>query len=116
MRNQKSKLKMSSPTLRERERYVYFKIVSDEKVLYSDLEAAIWNTLIEFYGEWGVSRMSVWFVKNTWDDAGQSGVIRCNNFSVPQLIAGMGLISRLGDSRIILKVEKVSGTIKGLEK
>jgi len=116
MRNQKSKLKMSSPTLRERERYVYFKIISDEKVLYSDLEAAIWNTLIEFYGEMGVSRMSVWFVKNTWDDKSQSGVIRCNHLSVPQLIAGMGLISRLGESRIVLKVESVSGTIKGLEK
>lgn len=116
MRNQKNKLKMSSPTLRERERYVYFKIISDEKVLYSDLEAAIWNTLIDFYGEMGVSKMSMWFVKNTWDDRSQSGVIRCNHLSVPQTIAGMGLISRLGETRIVMKVEKVSGTIKGLEK
>lgn len=116
MRNQKSRLKMSSPTLRERERYVYFKIISDGKVLYSDLEAAIWNTLIGFYGESGVGGMSVWFVKNTWDDRSQSGVIRCNNLSVPRLIAGLGLIPRLGESRIVLKVEKVSGTIKGLEK
>ncbi len=116
MRNQKERLKMSSPTLRERDRYVYFKIFSQEPVKYSDFEAGVWNTLIEFYGESGVSRMSLWMVKNTWDEESQSGVIRCNNMSVPQLIAGLGLVQRLGESRIILKVLRVSGTIHGLEK
>lgn len=114
MRNQRSRLKMSSPTLRERDRYVYFQIFSDERIAYSDLEAAIWNTLLEFYGESGVGRMSVWLVKNLWQDSDQSGVIRCNNKSVPELIAGLGLISRLGESRIAVKIKKVSGTIKSL--
>lgn len=108
------RLKMSSPTLRERERYVNFKIISEEPVEYSDVEAAIWNTLLDFYGEAGVSMMSLWLVKNLWDSPEQSGVIRCNNNSVPQLIAGLGLIQRLGESRVIFKILKVSGTIKGL--
>lgn len=116
MRDQKKRLKMSSPTLRERERYVYFSVRSQEPITYSDLEAAIWNTLLEFYGESGVGRMSIWMVKNTWDQTTQSGVIRCNNLSVPKLVAGLGLISRLGESRIVLKIEKISGTIRGLEK
>ena len=110
----RSKLKMSMPTAREKDRYVYFKIVPEEPVKYSDLEAAIWNTLLDFYGEAGVSGMSVWLVKNLWSYDDQSGVIRCNNRSVPQLIAGLGLISRLGESRIIFKIMKVSGTIKSL--
>ncbi len=110
----RNRLKMSSPTMRERERYIYFKIISEEEINYSDLEAAIWNTLLDFYGEAGMGKMSVWLVKNLWDEGGQSGVIRCNNNSVPQLIAGLGLVSRLGESRIVFKVLKVSGTIKGL--
>jgi len=114
VRNQRSKLKMSSPTLRERDRYVYFKIISEEKINYSDLEAAIWNTLLDFYGEAGMGKMSVWLVKNLWDQGDQSGVIRCNNKSVPQMIAGLGLISRLGEDRIVIKILKVSGTIRGL--
>lgn len=111
----RNKLKMSSPSLRERDRYVYFQIISEEEISYSDLEAAIWNTLLEFYGEAGVGKMSVWLVKNLWDQTSQSGVIRCNNNSVPNLIAGLGLIPRLGESRIVFKIIKVSGTIKGLE-
>lgn len=114
MRNQRKKLKMSMPTVRERDRYVHFRIISEEPVGYSDIEAAIWNTLLDFYGEAGVSKMSLWLVKNLWQQSGQSGVIRCNNTSVTRLIAGLGLISRLGESRIIFKIEKVSGTIKGL--
>lgn len=110
------KLKMSSPTLRERERYVHFRMISEEPVEYSDVEAAIWNTLLDFYGEAGVSKMSLWLVKNLWNSPEQSGVIRCNNNSVPQLIVGLGLIQRLGESRIIFKILSISGTIRGLNK
>jgi RNase P/RNase MRP subunit POP5 len=111
---QKNKLKKPSPTLRERDRYVHFKIISEEPIDYSDLEAAIWNTLLDFYGELGVSQTSMWLVRNLWNSQEQTGVIKCNNLSVPQLIAGLGFISRLGESRIIFKILKVSGTIKSL--
>ena len=112
---QTEKLKILQPTLRERERYISFEIISEESIFYSDLEAGIWQTLLEFYGERGVSQMSVWLVKNLFDDTKQTGVIRCNNKSVPKVIAGLGLITRLGDSRVIFKIDKVSGTIKGLD-
>jgi len=111
---QKVKLKTLSPTLRERERYIYFKIISEESIFYSDLEAGIWQTLLEVYGELGVSPTSVWLVKNLWDERDQTGIIRCNNKSVSKVIAGLGLITRLGESRVIFKILKVSGTIKSL--
>jgi len=111
---QQEKLKILSPTLREKERYILFKIISEEPIVYSDLESSIWQTLLEFYGEFGVSQMSVWLVKNLYDVDKQVGVIRCNNKSVSKVIAGLGLITRLGESRVIFKIDKVSGTIKGL--
>lgn len=111
---QREKLKILSPSLRERERYISFRIIAEEPVLYSDLEAGIWQTLLEFYGELGMTKMSVWLVKNLWDEKKQIGVIRCNNKSTSKVIAGLGLITRLGDVRIIFKILKVSGTIKSL--
>lgn len=111
---QQEKLKILSPTLREKERYIKFRIISEEPIVYSDLESGMWQTLLDFYGELGVSQMSVWLVKNLWDERQQAGVIRCNNKSVSKVIAGIGLITRLGESRIIFKILKVSGTIKGL--
>ena len=108
------KLKILSPTLREKERYISFKVISEEPIVYSDLEAAIWNQMLEFYGELGASQMSIWLVKNLYDEKEQIGVIRCNNKSVQKVIAGLGLITRTGDARIVFKILKVSGTIKGL--
>ena len=110
------KLKILRPTLRESFRYIKFQIFSENKIAYSDLEAAIWNTALEFYGETGASKLSLWLVKNLYDEERQIGVIRCNNKSVEQVLAVLGLISRLGDSRIVFKILKVSGTIKGLGK
>lgn len=109
------KPKILLPSLRERERYVKFKVVSEEPISYVDLENAIWNSFLDFYGELGVSGLSLWIIKNLWDEGEQTGVIKCNNKSVEKVVAGLGLISRLGDSRIIFKILKISGTIKGLE-
>jgi ribonuclease P/MRP protein subunit POP5 len=111
---QREKLKILPPTLRQKDRYVAFQILSEYEITYSDLEAAIWNTMLDFFGEYGLSKMNMWVVKNLYDEQRQIGVIRCNNLAVQQVIAGLGLISRLGDCRIAAKIFKVSGTIKGL--
>ncbi len=108
------KLKILQPTLREKSRYIKFQVLSEDRIAYSDLEAAIWNMALEFYGETGASKLSLWLVKNLYDEEKQIGVIRCNNKSVEQTVGVLGLISRLGDSRVVFKIVKVSGTIRGL--
>ncbi len=110
------KLKILQPTLREKFRYIKFLLLSEEKISYSDLEGAIWNTALEFYGEKGASKLSLWLIKNLYNEEKQIGVIRCNNNSVEQVLSTLGLIVRLGDSRVVFKILKVSGTIKGLGK
>jgi len=118
MKNKKMKLKRELkillPTVREKERYIAFQIISEEPITYADLEAAVWNTVLDFFGEYGTSRTSMWLIKNLYDEQKQVGVIRCNNESVAAVLAVLGLISRLGDIRVIVKILKVSGTIKGL--
>lgn len=115
-KTKKEKLKILPPTMRMRKRYIKFEIVSEHAIIYEDLEHAIWNTLLDFYGEHGVAQTDMWLVKNLFDVKKQTGVIRCNHTSVPQVIAGLGLLTRLGDVRIIVKILKVSGTIRGLGK
>lgn len=112
---QQEKLKTLLPTLREKERYISFKVISEEPMNYADLESAIWGTALDFFGEHGISKTSLWIIKNLFNEKDQIGTIRCNNKSVSQVIACLGLISRLGDARVIFKILKVSGTIKGLK-
>jgi ribonuclease P/MRP protein subunit POP5 len=111
------KLKIVKPTLREKERYIAFQVISeeDEEFTYSDLESAIWNTMLDFLGEEGVSKTSVWLLKDTWDEKNQTSILRCNHKSVQEVIASLGLIDRLGDDRITFKILKISGTIKSIK-
>jgi len=109
------KPKILLPTLREKDRYIKIQVISEEPISYPDLEQAIWNTFLDFFGEFGVSKTNLWIIKNLYDEEKQIGVIKCNNKSVQQVLAGLGLISRLGDNRVIFKILKVSGTIKGLK-
>ena len=92
-----------------------FQVISEYEITYSDLEAAIWNTLLDFFGERGMAQTSMWLIKNLYDDGKQAGVIRCNNKSVQKILAGLGFVTRFGDNRVTIKILKVSGTIKGLK-
>jgi ribonuclease P/MRP protein subunit POP5 len=112
---QKPRLKVLPPTLREKKRYIRFKIISEEPVEYSDLQEAIFNVFLDFYGENEVGRFGLKLIKNLWNSKNQTGVIKCSHLYLPKVLAGLGLISRLGDIRIVFKIEKVSGTIRGLE-
>ena len=109
------KLKMM-PSLREKKRYLKIKIFSTEKISYSDLESLIWNTFLEIYGEEGVSKLSLWIIKNLWREDEQTVVLRCSNKGVSKVIFGLGLMQRLGDARINVKILNVSGSIKKLKK
>jgi ribonuclease P/MRP protein subunit POP5 len=110
------KMKILPPTARKKHRYVRFQVLSDEPIVYSDLDAAVWNTALDFYGEFGVASMDLWLVKNLYDRKQQIGILRCVHTAVPAVIACLGLITRLGDTRVSTKILKVSGTIKGLVK
>jgi len=114
-KSEKEKMKVLPPTMRIRKRYVKFKIISEESIVYADLEHAVWNLYLDFYGEKGTSELDLWLVRNLYDEKEQTGVIRCNHMSVDKVLAGLGLLTRLGDNRIVVKILNVSGTIKGLK-
>jgi ribonuclease P/MRP protein subunit POP5 len=112
----KREMKVLPSTQRGKHRYVRFQVLSEEQVEFSDLDAALWNTALDFYGERGVAGMELWLVKNLYDSSKQIGIARCAHTAVPALLACMGLLARLGDVRVAVKILKVSGTIRGLGK
>lgn len=112
----KERLKILPPTMRGKKRYVKFKVISEEPLFYEDLEHAVWNTFLDFYGEHGTAELDLWLIKNLYNENEQIGIIRCGHKTVDKVIAGLGLLTRLGDNRVVVKILKVSGTIKGLGK
>lgn len=99
-------------SLRPTRRYIAFQVLSEDKIIYSDLSNAIWHSILNFLGEMGASEAEIWLVKNLYDDTKQAGIIRCSHRYVEKIRAALSLIERIGDSRIVIKVLGVSGTIK----
>ena len=104
--------KLLPPSLRSQKRYIIFEVISEQPVLYNDINAAVWNSLLEFLGELGSSSAKMWFIHNIYDDKYQRGVIKCAHDHVEQLRAALSLVQIIGETKCIIKIIGVTGTIK----
>lgn len=99
-------------SLRPTRRYIAYQVISEDKFLYSDLRNAIWHSILNFLGEFGASEAQIWLIKNLYDEKKQAGIIRCSHKYLEKIRAALSLIQRIGDTRVVIKVLGVSGTIK----
>jgi ribonuclease P/MRP protein subunit POP5 len=104
--------KLLPPSLRGKRRYIAYKVISEEKILFPDLVNTIWHSILNCLGELGASETDLWIAKDTYDEKHQTGIIRCSHKSVEKVRAALALIQRIGDIRVVIKVLGVSGTIK----
>ncbi len=104
------------PSLRPRWRYIAYQVMSEEKVKLEDLMNTIWHSILNFLGEAGASQSGIWIIKNTYDENRQMGLIRCKHTAVEQVRTALALVQRVGDTRIVIRVLGVSGTIKTAKK
>ena len=100
------------PSLRERKRYVVFRVHSEEKLNYPAMKDAAWNSLLNWVGERELSRANVRIIRNLWDPKGQTGFIQCSPKAVDAVKTGLSLVHQIGDQRVIFQTLRVSGTIK----
>lgn len=100
-------------TLREKNRYIAYQVVSENKLIFSDLNSAMWNSILNFLGELESAKARVWIMKDTYDEGKQTGTIKCSHDFVERARSALILIQRIGDARVAIKILGVSGTMKG---
>ncbi|MDD5417193.1 MAG: Rpp14/Pop5 family protein [Candidatus Aenigmarchaeota archaeon] len=105
-----------SPTLRSRKRYIAFQLITEKKALAVDVFTGINHALLNFLGEFGMADADVWMSKANYEEEKQIGIIKCNHTSVEHVRLALALIQRIGDSRALVNVLGVSGTIKAAKK
>ena len=104
--------KILPPSMRPPKRYIVFEIISDTPVNYGEFVNAVWTTSLEFLGELGTSEAGIWFVHNSYDDEKQTGILKCRHNNVENVRTVLSLISTVGETRCIIKILGVTGTIK----
>jgi ribonuclease P/MRP protein subunit POP5 len=104
--------KMLPPALRSQKRYLIFEVLSEQPVKYEELANAVLGSAINFLGELGSSEAKIWMIQSLYDGELQRGAIKCSNNYVEQLRASLSLVSFVGETKVILRIIGVTGTIK----
>ncbi|HIP91688.1 MAG TPA: ribonuclease P, partial [Methanothermococcus okinawensis] len=55
-------LKTLPPTLREKKRYISFKIIYPEKLSTNEVVQIVRSAVINYYGIWGCSKSNPWLI------------------------------------------------------
>ncbi|MCX6815282.1 MAG: ribonuclease P protein component 2 [Candidatus Aenigmarchaeota archaeon] len=108
--------KILPPTLRQNKRYIAFEVISEHPIQYNELVSAVWNSMFTISGEMGASDAGVWFVKNLYDEKAQKGLIKCAHDKVENMRVTLSLIHIISESKAVIKILGVTGTIKSAQK
>lgn len=104
--------KFLPPTLRERERYLVFEIISESAVEYKDLSRAMWFSILAFLGETGAAESQARIIKNLYNPKKQQGIIRCKHDMTEKVRASIAMVRKIGNTNSIIRVLGITGTIK----
>ena len=102
----------TAPSMRPRKRYIVFRVLSKEKLDYTNLRDAVWAVLSEWMGEDDMARANIRLIKNLWDPKTKKGFIQCDHRYVDKVKVGLALVHQIGDQRVIFQTIRVTGTIK----
>jgi ribonuclease P/MRP protein subunit POP5 len=105
-------LKILPSSMRPKKRYLVFEIISETPVALKDFYFSAWNSFISNLGTNGAADSKIWIIQNLYDEKAQKGIIRCTSASVEKVRSALSLITIVGESRSIVRVMGVTGTIK----
>ena len=96
------------PTLREKKRYLVYKVVSEETVSRADAETAIKQVLKQFMGDLGMAKAGVMFLKD-WKES--KGIMKISHKETDTVKAGLALVKEINGKKAIVKSVGLSGIL-----
>jgi len=102
------------PTLKEKKRYLLFRILSKNSISKSQCEEAIQETLLKVLGELNCARAGIMFFGENYKD--NTGIIRVGTQYVNDVKLALATIKKISGEIVTIEVIKVSGMIGKLKK
>jgi len=103
------------PTLKERKRYILFKITSNYEINTEKVSAQVTKACLQFLGELGVADGGIQFLKETWNKKEKTGIIRCGHKFVDKTKAALALVKDIDGKKAKITCLKVSGVINKMK-
>jgi len=100
------------PSLRDKKRYITFRLHSEKPVSYSEMKDAVLGSIAGWLGENGLSAASPRIIRNLWNEKRQEGWLSVSHRAVDGVMMSLALVRQIGEMRATFQVLRVSGTIK----
>jgi len=103
------------PSLKERNRYLVFEVLSEKKVNEEEIKKSVWNNCLQFLGELGTGEAGLWFLNDKWNKEKQKGILKVNNKHIEKVRTALNLIREINKNKVNINTVGVSGTLKKAE-
>lgn len=103
------------PALRQKKRYLKFRVHSEEDVELGELVDAVWDKCLSYLGTMETSEADFWVIGNQFNEEKQEGIVRANREKTDEFRAALSLIEEIRDKKVVIQVTKTSGSIKNLK-
>jgi ribonuclease P/MRP protein subunit POP5 len=94
------------PALRKKNRYIAFEVISEEKLDKNSIFNVIRETIFSLFGETKFLGLEL----KHFD--GKMGILKCYREALKDVKFGLNLVSDVENSRVMIRILGVSGTIK----
>ncbi|MCJ7428913.1 MAG: ribonuclease P protein component 2 [Candidatus Nanohaloarchaeota archaeon QJJ-5] len=105
-------LKTLPSSIRKKERYIIFKIESEQEYSLGEVVDAIWKELLSFLGERTVAAANPWVMGDLFSTNNQVGGIRVHKGHVEDVRTALALIDHIDREDVCIHILGVSGTIQ----
>jgi ribonuclease P/MRP protein subunit POP5 len=97
-----------------RRRYLAIKVLSEQSISKREIVDAVWNAVLQLFGEYGASQASLTFIE--YNSEKSWGIVRCSHRALEMVRASVASITEINGKPVAIDVLGVSGTLKALRK
>lgn len=111
-----SKIKPLLPSLREKKRYLVFKVISEKGIdNINSIKESIFLSYNNLFGEIGMAKAGLLMLNDKYNKELKRGIIKVNNKMLNNLKASICFIKTIEKQNVIVKSIGVSGILKKAE-
>jgi len=97
-----------------RRRYLALRVLSEQPINKRDVEDAVWNAVLQLFGESGASQANLTFIE--YNSEKSWGIVRCSHKALEMVRASVASVTEINGKPVAIDVLGVSGTLKALRK
>lgn len=108
-------MKPLPPSIREKKRYMKFKVHAEKPVEFGEVVDAIWSSSLNYLGSKRTGEANHWVIKNQFSREEQTGIIKVEKSCLNDFRSALTLIDKIGGEEGFIEIKQVSGSIKNLK-